>query len=76
LVELRITDPDNDMARLGVVQRREVLNTSPAGGIDDAFAQAPVQIAHQLGIGLGELTEGAVQELDAGASLVHAVGGL
>ena len=69
--------PDHDVARLGVVQRRELLDASPvADGVDHALAEPAVQVAHQLRVGLGELAERAVEELDAGAALVGAVGGL
>ncbi len=61
------------MTGLGVVQRREVLDPSPTRGVDHPFAQAAVQIAHELGIGLGELTERAVQELDPRAPFVGTV---
>src|SRR5437016_592704 len=64
------------MTRLRVVQRRELLDASPADRVDDAFAQPAVQVAHELGIRLGELPKRAVQELDAHTALVLAVGRL
>src|SRR5215510_5862469 len=72
----RVSDRNGHMARLVVVQRRELLDPSATHLIDDALAQAPVQVAHQLGVRLGQLPEGAVQELDAGRALVLAVGGV
>src|SRR6266540_2667262 len=73
---IRIPVRDRDMARLRVVQRRELLDPSPADLLDDAFAQAAVQVADELGVRLGELAERAVQELDARATLRRAVAGL
>ncbi len=64
----RVPDPYRDVARLVVVQRRERLDRSPTDRRDHAFAQASVQVAHQLGVGLGQLTERAVQEVDPGRS--------
>jgi hypothetical protein len=64
------------VARLVVVQRGELLDCSPADLVDHALAEAPVQVAHQLGIGLGQLSERAVQEVDPRGALVLAVGGL
>src|SRR3954451_9835324 len=66
----RLPDGDRDPARVAVVQRRELHNASPADLADDAFGDAAVEIAHELGIGLGQLPERAVRErhvgLDAG----------
>ena len=62
------------MAGLGVVQRRELVDCSPADGVDDAFAQPAVQVADQLGVGLGQLPERTVEELDAGGAAVGAIG--
>ena len=64
------------MARLGVVQRGELFDPSPTHLVDDALAQPAVEVAHELGVGLGQLPERAVQELDAGRALVLAVGGV
>src|SRR5262245_52000438 len=72
----RVSDRNGDVARLGVVQRGELLDPSPAHLVHDALAQATMQVAHQLGIRLGQLPEGTVQELDAGRALVLAVGGV
>src|SRR5207237_3068435 len=73
---LRVSDRNRDVTRLRVVQRRELLDSSPADLIDHAFAQPPVQVAHELGVRLCELAEGAVQELDARTALGGAVAGL
>ncbi len=54
------------MARLRVVQRRELLDCSPADGVDHALAQPAVEVADELGVRLGQLAERAVEELDAG----------
>src|SRR5260370_29359646 len=75
-VVFRVSDRNGHMARLGVVQRGELLDPSPAHLVDDALAQPAVEIADELGVGLGELPERAVQELDAGRTLVLAVGGV
>ena len=64
------------MAGLGVVQRRELLHSSPAGSFHNTLTETAVQVAHELGVRLGELAEWAVQELDARPALVLAVGGL
>src|SRR5512132_4679521 len=72
----RVSDRNGHVARLGVVQRGELLDSSPAHLVDDAFAQAAVQIADQLGVRLGELPERAVEELDAGRAFVLPVGGV
>src|SRR4051794_15400156 len=61
------------VARLWVVQRRELLHASPARGVDDPGTDAPVEAAHQVGIGLGELSERTVQELDPHRTLGGAV---
>ena len=61
------------MTRLRVVQRRELLDPSPADLIHDPLAEAPVQVADELGVRLGQLAERAVQELDAGGALGGAV---
>src|SRR3989440_1604173 len=73
---LSVSDRDGHMARFGVVQRGELLDPSPAHLVDDALAQPAVEIADELGVGLGQLPERAVQELDAGRALVLAVGGV
>ena len=73
-VVFRITHAHDDMAWLGVVQRRELFHSSPARGFDHALAETAVQIAHEFGIRLRELAERAVQELDTGPTLVLAVG--
>jgi hypothetical protein len=44
-----------------------------AYSVDDPLAEAPVEVAHQLRIRLGQLPERAVQELDAGGPAVAAV---
>ena len=62
------------MARLGVVQRRELVDCSPAHRVDHAFAQTPMEVAHQLGVGLGQFAERTVEEFDAGRTAVGAVG--
>src|SRR5262245_29919812 len=64
------------MAWLRVVQRRELFHSSPAGGFYNALAETAVEVAHELGVRLGELAERAVQELDACPALVLTVGGL
>src|SRR5207244_599570 len=61
-------DGNRDSTRVAVVQRRELLDPSPTHGGDDAFADAPVQVADELRVGLGQLPEGAVQERDVGAT--------
>src|SRR5260370_33477562 len=71
-----VSDRNGHMARLGVVERCELLDPSPTDLVDDALAQPAVQIADELGVRLGELPERAVQELDAGRALVLAVGGV
>ena len=65
-----------DVARLRVVQRRELLDASPADRIDHALAEPAVQVADELRVRLGELAERAVQELDADRALGGAVAGL
>jgi hypothetical protein len=76
LLKLRIPNGHRDMTRLRVVQRRELLNASPTDLIDHALAEAPVQVAHELGIRLGQLAERAVEELDTCGALRGAVTGL
>src|SRR5262245_57118772 len=64
------------MARLGVVQRRELQDPSlavPTDGSDDSFADPAVEVADELRVGLGELAERAVEELDADRPLGGAV---
>src|SRR3954447_6999683 len=68
-----VPSTNGHMARLRVVQRRELLNTSPAHGSDHALADPAVEVAHELGIGLGELAERAMEELDADRALGRAV---
>src|SRR5262245_2851360 len=58
----RIPDRDGDAARFRVVQRRELDNISAAHLVDHAFADTAMQVADELGIGLGEFTERAVHE--------------
>src|SRR4051794_25780532 len=74
-----VPSANGDVARLRVVQRRELHHPSPAAspahGSDDAFADAAVEVAHELGIRLGELSERAVEELDADRALGGAVAG-
>src|SRR6266542_1179709 len=72
----RVSDGDRHVARLGIVQRGELLDSPPADLVDHALAQAAVQVADQLGVRLGELAERAMEELDAGGALVLAVGGV
>src|SRR6266545_2087881 len=72
----RVSDRNRHVARLGGVQRGELLDSSPADLVDHALAQATVQVADQLGVRLGELAERAMEELDAGGALVLAVGGV
>ena len=66
----RIPDRDGDATRVVVVQRREVVDASPAHRLHDAFANAAVQVAHELGIRLGELPERAVEEGDRDLAVV------
>src|SRR5688500_353104 len=61
------------MARLRVVQRQELLDPSPADGSDHPFADPPVEVADELRVGLGELAERAVEELDPDRALGGAV---
>src|SRR3954468_13181261 len=61
-------DGNGDPARVPVVQRRELLDCSPAHRRDHAFADSSVQVAHELRVGLGELAERAMQERDVGAA--------
>src|SRR6185295_10097874 len=70
-----VPSTNGDMARLRVVQRRELLHPSPADGSDHAFADSAVEVAHELRVGLGELPERAVEELDADGALSRAVAG-
>src|SRR5713101_5276580 len=55
-------DRHGHVTGLSIVQRRELLHASPADRVDHALADPPVELAHQLGVGLGELAEGATQE--------------
>src|SRR6185503_13206180 len=71
----RVPSTNGHVARLRVVQRRELLDASPAHRSDHAFADPSVEVAHELGIGLGELAERAVEELDAHRALGGAVAG-
>ena len=48
-----------------VVERRRP--RPPPDGVDEALDQAPVQAAHEVGVGLGQLAERAVGEGDGGA---------
>ena len=61
-------DGNGDPARVAVVQRRELLDASPADRATDALADPAVQVADELGVGLGQLPERAVQERDVGAA--------
>jgi hypothetical protein len=61
------------MARLRVIQRRELLHCSPTELVHHTFTEPAVQVADELGIGLGELAEGAVEELDPRATFRGAV---
>src|SRR3954451_18059925 len=60
----RLSDGNRDPARVAVVQRRELHNASPAVLADDALRDPAVEVAHQFGVGLGQLPEGAVGEGD------------
>src|SRR3954447_26478116 len=68
-----LPDPDLHVAGLGVVQRGELLDASPADRFHDTFAEAPVEVADQFGVGLRQLAERAVQEFDAGVTAGGAV---
>src|SRR5262249_13368496 len=70
-----VPSTNGHMARLRVVQRREPLDAAPADGSDHAFADPSVEVAHELRVRLGELTERAVEELDADRTLGGAVAG-
>src|SRR5262245_52260328 len=70
-----VPSTNGHMARLVVVQRRELLDASPADGFHHAFADPTVEVAHELRVGLGELAERAVEELDADRTLGGAVAG-
>ena len=60
----RIPDRDGDATRVVVVQRREVVDASPAHRLHDTFANAAMQVADELRIRLRQFAERAVEERD------------
>src|SRR4051812_12361517 len=60
-------DRDGHSTRVAAVQRRELLDASPTDLGDHAFGDPPVEVADQLGIGLGQLPERAVEKGDVDA---------
>ena len=61
----RIPGRNRYVARLRVVQRRELPDASPADCIHHTFTEAAVQVADQLRVGLGQLPERTMEELDS-----------
>ena len=49
-------------ARRPVHQGAEALHRQPADGVDEPFDEPPVQMAHELGVLLGQLGERAPRE--------------
>src|SRR4051812_48642116 len=64
----RLSDGNGNPARVTVVQRRELLHASAADLGDDPFRDPAVEVADQLGVGLGQLPERAVHESHVGGS--------
>src|ERR1700690_2673985 len=56
----RLSDRNGDPARVTVVQRRELLNSSAADLVDDPLRDSAVEVAYELRVGLGQLPERAV----------------
>jgi len=64
-----VPDPHRHIARVTVSQRTEILHHSrrlPAtGGLNhQSLHDSPVEVAHELRVGLGQLPERAVEEID------------
>src|ERR1700680_993363 len=62
----RLSDRHRDPARVPVVPRRELHNASPTPFVSDALRDPAVQVAHELGVRLGQLAERAMHERHVG----------
>src|SRR4051794_27795689 len=60
----RLAGGERDLARRAVDERAEPRDLRPAHGFDEAFDEAAVQVADELGVRLRELGERAAAERD------------
>ena len=66
----RLAASELDLAGGPVDEGAELIDLDPADGVDEAFDQPAVQVAHKLGVRLGELGERAAGERDGGDAVV------
>src|SRR3989440_1931997 len=61
---LSVPDTDRHIARVTISQRAKTLDNSRSGCFHHPFDDASVEVADEIGVGLGQLPKRAVQEID------------
>src|SRR5438128_771872 len=60
----RLAGRERNLARRAIDESAELVDADAADGVDEAFDEAAVEIAHELRVGLGQLGERAAGERD------------